>query len=247
MSRKRRLTGEAALEAAFSKTDHTPLLEAWGVELSDGMLRLALSHRSFANENGNLPNNERLEFLGDAVLGLSVAEQLYRQFPDRSESDISKMRAGVVNMYALAEVARELGMGGNILLGRGEEMTGGADKHSILADSVEAMLGAIYLECGFEVARATVLRIFERKITTAPSTGLTMDWKTVLLEKMSDLKISGDPVYASDVKGPDHDQTFSATVSFDGEVRGTGTGHTKKESEHHAAREAYRTLSGLNG
>ncbi|MDN6618767.1 MAG: ribonuclease III, partial [Corynebacterium variabile] len=98
MSRKRRLTGEAALEAAFSKTDHTPLLEAWGVELSDGMLRLALSHRSFANENGNLPNNERLEFLGDAVLGLSVAEQLYRQFPDRSESDISKMRAGVVNM-----------------------------------------------------------------------------------------------------------------------------------------------------
>lgn len=246
MSRKRRLTGEAALNAAYSRTDHAPLLEAWGVELSDGMLRLALTHRSFANENGNLPNNERLEFLGDAVLGLSVAEQLYRQFPDRSESDISKMRAGVVNMYALADVARDLHMGDHILLGRGEMMTGGADKHSIIADSVEAMLGAIYLEHGFEVARATVLRIFEQRITTAPSTGLTMDWKTVLLEKLSDLKLSTDPVYSTVAEGPDHDQTFSATVSIDGEVRGSGTGHTKKEAEHHAAREAYRTLSGLD-
>ena len=120
MARKRRLTGQAALDAAFSRTDHAPLLEAWGVELPDEMLRLALSHRSFANENGNLPNNERLEFLGDAVLGLSVAEQLYLEFPERTEADISKMRAGVVNMYALAEVARELGMGEHILLGRGE-------------------------------------------------------------------------------------------------------------------------------
>lgn len=247
MSRKRRLTGEAALDAAFEKTDHTSLLEAWGVELSDDMLRLALAHRSFANENGNLPNNERLEFLGDAVLGLSVAEQLYRQFPDRSESDISKMRAGVVNMYALADVARELHMGDYLLLGRGEMMTGGADKHSIIADSVEAMLGAIYLEHGFEVARATVLRIFEQRITTAPSTGLTMDWKTVLLEKLSDLRIHAEPQYDSSVEGPDHDQTFTATVSIDDEVRGSGTGHTKKEAEHHAAREAYRALSGLDG
>ncbi|WP_010119059.1 ribonuclease III [Corynebacterium nuruki] len=243
MSRKRRLTGEAALEAAFTRTDHAPLLAAWGVELSDDMLRLALTHRSFANENGNLPNNERLEFLGDAVLGLSVAEQLYRQFPDRSESDISKMRAGVVNMYALADVARELGMGDHLLLGRGEMMTGGSDKHSIIADSVEAMLGAIYLEKGFDVARATVLRIFERRITTAPSTGLTMDWKTVLLERLSDLRMSVDPVYESEADGPAHDQTFHATVSFDGAVKGRGDGHTKKEAEHHAAREAYRALS----
>ncbi|AGP31044.1 ribonuclease III [Corynebacterium terpenotabidum] len=245
MSRKRRLTGEPALDAAFGKTDHTPLLESWGVELSDEMLRLALSHRSFANENGNLPNNERLEFLGDAVLGLSVAEQLYRQFPDRSESDISKMRAGVVNMYALAGIARELNMGDFVLLGRGEMLTGGRDKHSILADSVEAMLGAIYLECGFDVARATVLRIFEQKITTAPSTGLTMDWKTVLVEKLSDLRIAAEPQYTSEVDGPDHDQTFTATVIINGEVRGHGEGHTKKEAEHHAAREAYRDLSGL--
>lgn len=243
MARKRRLTGEAALEAAYSKTDHAPLLEAWGVDLPDDMLRLALSHRSFANENGNLPNNERLEFLGDAVLGLSVAEQLYVQFPERSEADISKMRAGVVNMYALADVARELGMGDNILLGRGEMLTGGSDKHSILADSVEAMLGAIYLVHGFETARQAVLRIFEDRITTAPSTGLTMDWKTVLLEKLSDLRISGDPAYASAAEGPAHDQTFHATVTIGDTVRGQGTGHTKKEAEHNAAREAYKALS----
>ena len=243
MARKRRLTGEAALDAAYSKTDHAPLLEAWGVDLPDDMLRLALSHRSFANENGNLPNNERLEFLGDAVLGLSVAEQLYVQFPERSEADISKMRAGVVNMYALADVARELGIGEYILLGRGEMLTGGSDKHSILADSVEAMLGAIYLVHGFGTAREAVLRIFENRITTAPSTGLTMDWKTVLLEKLSDLRIPGDPVYASEAEGPAHDQTFHATVTVGGTVRGKGTGHTKKEAEHQAAREAYKALS----
>ncbi|MGO1705244.1 MAG: ribonuclease III [Candidatus Corynebacterium faecigallinarum] len=242
MARKRRLTGQAALDAAFSRTDHAPLLEAWGVELPDEMLRLALSHRSFANENGNLPNNERLEFLGDAVLGLSVAEQLYLEFPERTEADISKMRAGVVNMYALAEVARELGMGEHILLGRGEMMTGGRDKQSILADSVEAMLGAIYLTHGFEVAKATVLRIFSSRIAAAPSTGLTMDWKTVLLEKISELKLGVTPSYHSEVEGPAHDQTFRATVSFDGTVRGKGVGHTKKEAEHGAAREAFKSL-----
>lgn len=243
MARKRRLTGEAALEAAFSKTDHAALLEAWGVDLPDDMLRLALSHRSFANENGNLPNNERLEFLGDAVLGLSVAEQLYVQFPDRSEADISKMRAGVVNMYALAEVARDLGMGEYLLLGRGEMLTGGRDKHSILADSVEAMLGAIYRVHGFETARQAVVRIFADRITTAPSTGLTMDWKTVLLEKLSDLKVKGEPVYESTADGPAHDQTFHATVTINGELRGKGKGRTKKEAEHHSAREACRSLS----
>ena len=213
MARKRRLTGEAALNAAYGKSDHAPLLEAWGVELPDDLLRLALTHRSFANENGHLPNNERLEFLGDAVLGLAVAEQLYRQFPERAESDISKMRSGVVNMYALADVARRLGMGEYILLGRGEMLTGGKDKHSILADSVESMLGAIYLHHGFEVARATVLRLFADKITEAPTTGLTMDWKTVLLEKLSDMKLPL-PTYEVRGEGPEHDKTFYATVTI---------------------------------
>ncbi|MCG7456325.1 ribonuclease III [Corynebacterium sp. HMSC08A12] len=241
MARKRRLTGEAALNAAYGKSDHAPLLEAWGVELPDDLLRLALTHRSFANENGHLPNNERLEFLGDAVLGLAVAEQLYRQFPERAESDISKMRSGVVNMYALADVARRLGMGEYILLGRGEMLTGGKDKHSILADSVESMLGAIYLHHGFEVARATVLRLFADKITEAPTTGLTMDWKTVLLEKLSDMKLPL-PTYEVRGEGPEHDKTFYATVTIEDLVT-HGEGHTKKVAEHAAAKQAVQKLN----
>lgn len=241
MARKRRLTGEAALNAAYGKSDHAPLLEAWGVELPDDLLRLALTHRSFANENGHLPNNERLEFLGDAVLGLAVAEQLYRQFPERAESDISKMRSGVVNMYALADVARRLGMGEYILLGRGEMLTGGKDKHSILADSVESMLGAIYLHHGFEVARATVLRLFADKITEAPTTGLTMDWKTVLLEKLSDMKLPL-PTYEVRGEGPEHDKTFYTTVTIEDLVT-HGEGHTKKVAEHAAAKQAVQKLN----
>lgn len=241
MARKRRLTGEAALNAAYGKSDHAPLLEAWGVDLPDDLLRLALTHRSFANENGHLPNNERLEFLGDAVLGLAVAEQLYRQFPERAESDISKMRSGVVNMYALADVARRLGMGEYILLGRGEMLTGGKDKHSILADSVESMLGAIYLHHGFEVARATVLRLFADKITEAPTTGLTMDWKTVLLEKLSDMKLPL-PTYEVRGEGPEHDKTFYATVTIEDLVT-HGEGHTKKVAEHTAAKQAVQKLN----
>ena len=211
------------------------------MELPDDLLRLALTHRSFANENGHLPNNERLEFLGDAVLGLAVAEQLYRQFPERAESDISKMRSGVVNMYALADVARRLGMGEYILLGRGEMLTGGKDKHSILADSVESMLGAIYLHHGFEVARATVLRLFADKITEAPTTGLTMDWKTVLLEKLSDMKLPL-PTYEVHGEGPEHDKTFYATVTIEDLVT-HGEGHTKKVAEHAAAKQAVQKLN----
>lgn len=262
MARKRRLTGEAALHAAYNKTDHDPLRQAWGVDISDDYLRLALTHRSFANENDNLPNNERLEFLGDAVLGLTVAEQLYRQFPDRKESEISKMRAGVVNMYALADVARELNLGPNVLLGRGEMRTGGDDKHSILSDTVEAILGAIYLEHGFDVARETILRIFAKRITEAPTVGLTMDWKTVLVEKLSDLSL-GEPIYASHGEGPEHNQTFHAQLVVTSKrlpadsahhapedvpeelvyLRMNGEGHTKKEAEHAAAKAAVSELN----
>ncbi|HIW96589.1 MAG TPA: ribonuclease III [Candidatus Corynebacterium gallistercoris] len=242
MARKRRLTGEAALNAAYSKSDHGPLLQAWGVELPDELLRLALTHRSFANENGNLPNNERLEFLGDAVLGLCVAEQLYRQFPGHSEADISKMRAGVVNMYALADVARDLNLGPYILLGRGEMLTGGEDKHSILADSVEALLGAIYMDQGFDVARETILRIFASRITEAPTVGHTLDFKTVLLEKLSDQSLPL-PHYVSSATGPAHDQSFHATVTVEGRLTCTGEGKTKKEAEHNAAKAAIEELS----
>lgn len=241
MARKRRLTGHAALEVAFQQLDHTPLLQAWGVELSDENLCLALTHSSFANENDNVPDNERLEFLGDAVLGLCVAEQLYRQYPKRSESEISKMRAAVVNSYALADVARELNMGPHLLLGRGEIRTGGRDKHSILEDAVEALIGAIYLEHGFEVTRATILRIFASRIDNATAASRAMDWKTTLVELLSDMKLP-IPEYETSITGPEHDQTFHAVATVAEEFRTQGQGRTKREAEHMAAKEMINRL-----
>lgn len=242
MSRKRRLTGEAAREAAFASVDHGPLLESLGVELEPERLCLALTHRSFANENGNLTNNERLEFLGDAVLGMCIAEELYKRFPDRPEQDISKMRAGVVNMYALADLARSIGLGQHVLLGRGEKVTGGADKHSILADTTEALLGSIYLQHGFEVAKKTILRLFDTMIDNAPTEARGRDWKTLLQERVSAKKLSA-PEYVVKSSGPDHELTFFVDVLIDGVVKGSGTGATKKEAEMQAAHQAHTALA----
>lgn len=241
MSRKRRLSGEAARQAAFTSVDHAPLLERLGVELEDERLCLALTHRSFANENGNLTNNERLEFLGDAVLGMCVAEELYRRFPDRAEQDISKMRAGVVNMYALADLARRIDLGPHILLGRGEKATGGADKHSILADTVEALLGAIYLQHGFATSQATILRLFDAMIDEAPTQARGRDWKTLLQERLSAKKLPAAE-YNVTSEGPDHARTYTVELLVDGVVRGTGTGATKKEAEMLAAHQAHTAL-----
>nr|WP_244979782.1 ribonuclease III [Corynebacterium freneyi] len=235
------MSGEAARQAAFTSVDHAPLLERLGVELEDDRLCLALTHRSFANENGNLSNNERLEFLGDAVLGMCVAEELYRRFPDRAEQDISKMRAGVVNMYALADLARRIELGPHILLGRGEKATGGADKHSILADTVEALLGAIYLQHGFETSKATVLRLFDAMIDEAPTQSRGRDWKTLLQERLSAKKLPAAE-YVVSSEGPDHARTYSVELLVDGVVRGRGTGATKKEAEMLAAHEAHTAL-----
>ncbi|HWO59120.1 MAG TPA: ribonuclease III domain-containing protein, partial [Umezawaea sp.] len=127
-------------------TDRGPLLDALGVELDEEVLTLALTHRSYAYENGGLPTNERLEFLGDSVLGIIVTEALYRNHPDMTEGQLAKLRASIVNMHALAGVGREIEVGSLIRVGRGEELTGGRDKASILADAVEAILGAVYLE-----------------------------------------------------------------------------------------------------
>lgn len=241
--RKNRLTGDEALEQAFTAVDHAPLIERLGVALRPELLRLALTHRSFANENGHLPNNERLKFLGDAVLGLSVATQLYVQYPSRPESDISKMRASIVSRYGLADIAREIELGRHILLGRGELVTEGRSKESILADTTEALLGAIYLEHGFETARDVVLRLFAEKIDSATSTGLHQDWKTTLQERLAERKLPM-PVYQSTSTGPDHDLQFTAEVMVGAKVLGAGEGTNKKLAEQEAARVAYRKLRG---
>lgn len=222
-----------------------PLLAALGVDLDPELLTLALTHRSFAYEHGGLPTNERLEFLGDSVLGLAVTERLYRTLPDSSEGVLAKLRASVVNMHALAGVARTLGVGGlgaYLLLGRGEELTGGRDKTSILADGMESLLGAIHLQHGIEVAREVVERLFNTLLTEAPLLGAGLDWKTSLQELTSELGL-GVPFYDVHSTGPDHLKEFSAQVVVSGNSLGAGAGTSKKEAEQKAAATAWRALS----
>jgi ribonuclease-3 len=226
--------------------DSSPLLEALDVQLDDELLMLALTHRSYAYENGGLPPNERLEFLGDAVLGLIVTDHLYRTHPDLPEGQLAKLRASVVNMNALAGVARGLGEGGlgaHLLLGRGEELTGGRDKASILADGLEAVIGAVYLQHGIDTARGLVRRLFGPLLAEAPLRGAGLDWKTSLQE-LTAAEGLGVPEYRVEEEGPDHCKEFSATVYVAGHCYGRGDGRTKKEAEQKAAEAAYRSLSG---
>jgi ribonuclease-3 len=221
------------------------LTEALGVTLDTELLMLALTHRSYAYEHGGIPPNERLEFLGDAVLGVVVTDHLYREHPDQPEGQLAKLRASVVNMHALASVARELGTGGlgsYLLLGRGEEMTGGRDKASILADGLEAVIGAVYLQDGIETARDMVHRLFDKLLAEAPTRGAGLDWKTSLQELTAAAGL-GVPEYEVAEEGPDHRKEFTATVLVAGQGYGTGDGKTKKEAEQKAAETAWRALS----
>ncbi len=221
------------------------LLDALGVDLPGELLTLALTHRSYAYEHGGLPTNERLEFLGDAVLGLTVTDELYHRHPQRPESDLAKMRAGVVNTQALAEVARALtdqGLGAHLLLGRGELKSGGADKSSILADSLESLLGAIYLHSGIEVARTVILRLFSELLEA----GGLLDWKTSLQELAAARGI-GAVSYRVTATGPDHQREFTAVVVVKDTPYGSGIGRTKKEAEQKAAEQACQELGQIDG
>ena len=220
------------------------LLDALEVDLPDDLLTLALTHRSYAYEHGGLPTNERLEFLGDAVLGLTVTDELFRRHPERPESDLAKMRAGVVNTQALAEVARGLtdqGLGAHLLLGRGELKSGGTDKSSILADSLESLLGAIYLHHGIEAARRVILRLFSELLEA----GGLLDWKTSLQE-LAAARGLGTVSYQVTSTGPDHQREFTAIVVVMDTGYGSGTGRTKKEAEQKAAKEACQALDQLD-
>ncbi|KXP10818.1 ribonuclease III [Tsukamurella pseudospumae] len=225
-------------------TDRAPLLEALGVGLEEDLLTLALTHRSYAYEAGGLPTNERLEFLGDSVLGISVTEWLYVTHPDKPEGELAKIRASVVNMHALARVARGLGEGGlgaHLFLGRGEELTGGRDKDSILADGTEALLGAVHIEHGIDVAREVVLRLFLPLLTASSSMGAGLDWKTSLQELTAERDL-GAPAYRVSSTGPDHDKEFTAVAVVDEHDLGEGVGRTKKEAEQRAAAAAWKSL-----
>nr|WP_276319558.1 ribonuclease III [Cellulomonas endophytica] len=206
------------------------------------LLVLALTHRSFAHEAGGIPTNERLEFLGDTVLGLVVTEALYRDHPGEPEGALAKMRAATVSQRALAAVARRLDLGSYLLLGRGELTTGGADKDSILSDTVEALIGAVYLQHGLETARTTVLGLVGPTLAAAADLGAGLDWKTSLQELAAAREL-GAPVYEVDATGPDHARVFTARAVVGGAVRGTGTGPAKKIAEQEAAAAAHGLLS----
>jgi ribonuclease-3 len=224
------------------------LRDALGVDLPGELLTLALTHRSYAYEHGGLPTNERLEFLGDAVLSLTVTDTLFRRHPDRPEGDLAKLRASVVNTTALADVARSLtddGLGAHLLLGRGEANTGGSDKASILADGMESLLGAVYLQHGIDTARAVILRLFGALLDTAPTLGAGLDWKTSLQELAAERGL-GPPSYTVTSTGPDHDKEFTATVGMGDTEYGCGVGRSKKEAEQKAAAAAWKALDALD-
>jgi ribonuclease-3 len=217
-----------------------------GPELDAELLDRALTHRSFAYEHGGLPTNERLEFLGDSVLGVVVTDTLFRAHPDLSEGRLAKLRAAVVNARALAEVARTIGLGQHIKLGRGEEATGGRNKSSILSDTVEALIGAVYLSGGFEAASDVVHRLFDPLMETAARLGAGLDWKTSLQELSAEHSL-GVPEYVIEDEGPDHEKTFTAQVRVGDSLYGHGTGRSKKEAEQQAAETAYTAIAATYG
>jgi ribonuclease III len=219
------------------------LREVTGGPVDESLLQRALTHRSYAYENGGLPNNERLEFLGDSVLGLVVTDTLYSTHPDLPEGQLAKLRAAVVNMRALADVARTLGLGEHVRLGRGEETTGGRDKASILADTMEAVIGTVYLSGGMTAAATLVHHLLDPLMAQSATLGAGLDWKTSLQE-ISAATSLGVPEYVVDEEGPDHEKTFHARAVVGGESLGSGTGRSKKEAEQKAAELAWRTLSG---
>jgi ribonuclease-3 len=228
--------------------DRSHLLATLQIDLSPELLDLALTHRSYSYEHGGIPTNERLEFLGDSILGQAVTVMLYTSFTDLTEGELAKRRASLVSTVALAEIARTIGLGRYIKLGRGEELTGGRDKASILADTVEAVIGATYLDQGPDVATALVLRLVMPLADDPLRFGVSMDPKTSLQERAAARGYEA-PVYLIEESGPDHRKSFVATVSLvpvrgGSEVSATGAGSSKKQAESGAAAAAFALLGG---
>lgn len=216
---------------------------AIGITFNDPSLReAALTHRSFAFEHGLRVTNERLEFLGDSVLGLVVTDMAYRTYPDLPEGALAKLRAAIVNMTALADVARSLDLGRMVLLGKGEEQSGGRDKSSILADALEAVFGAVYLDRALPSATELIERLFRPRMEAYVRGEGDRDYKTILQEVASQ-RLHSMPDYRIRERGPDHQKEFTATVFLAGEALGEGTGRSKKEAEQQAAREAHQRIS----
>lgn len=221
-------------------------LEQLGVHVDAQLFDVALTHRSYAYENGRLESNERLEFLGDAVLQIIVTEHLFRTYPELAEGQLAKLRASVVSSDALAGVARDLGLGPSIKLGRGELATGGHDKTSILADTTEAVIGAAFISGGQPAAARLVHALLDERLAAAVELGEYTDSKTQLQELCAAHGWSV-PSYQVVGSGPDHQREFTAHVIVDGAVVGTGVAPSKKRAEQRAARVACHDLAASAG
>lgn len=227
--------------AGAANQDSKVLTSAWGIDIDPELLILALTHRSFANEIGMIPNNERLEFLGDSVLSIVATDELYHRFPDLPESELARLRTSIVSQKPLAQVARALGLGEFVLLGVGENKTGGRDKASILSDTLEALIGATYLAHGLEPTRAVLLRHLRPVIESANDPSATADWKTPLQRYAREIG-RDEILFEVEGEGPDHNRSYTAVALLDDKVVGTGKGRSKKLAENDAARVALDAL-----
>ena len=207
------------------------------------LLDEALTHSSYTNEAKNcMPHNERLEFLGDAVLELASSTYLYERFPDCSEGELTKMRASLVQSETLARLARGLELGSHLLLGRGELLGGGADRQNNLENAFEAVIGAVYLDGGWETARDYVARQFATEVLSVKRSHVSRDYKTTLQEHIQQKRHESISYELIGESGPDHDKRFTTRVLIGGESMGEGTGRSKKEAEQQAAAEALSHL-----
>jgi ribonuclease-3 len=203
---------------------------------------LALTHRSYAFEAALPEHNERLEFLGDAILGAIVTDLIFRSYPELAEGEMARLRASVVNTVALADIARSLGLGSHIRLGKGEESSGGRDKSSLLADTFEALVGAAYLDRGLDAVAETLVPLFSEQLREVVASGGGHDPKTALQELVVRMG-NGRPSYRVASSGPDHAKSFSARVYVGEQLEGEGAGRSKKEAEQNAARDALVRLA----
>ena len=223
--------------------NYATLIQRLGISIDAELLELALTHSSYAYENGKIPNNERLEFLGDSVLGFVVTGHVYLENPDLDEGSLSRLRSAIVSAKTLAKAANEIGLGEFIRLGKGEISTGGQTKTNILADTFEAIIGAAYLSGGLEPAKAIIDSLVIPLLSSEDELLETSEPRTVLSELLKSLGKS-DASFEVSHEGPDHDRTFFANVIVDGSSVSSGSGRTRKAAEAQAAIAALKTLRG---
>ncbi|MDY5585094.1 MAG: ribonuclease III [Arcanobacterium sp.] len=223
--------------------DYSELIQAWGIELPQADLEHALTHKSWAYEH-EVESNERLEFLGDSILGFITVEEIFTEFPDDNEGVMSKYKAASVSEYALTQVAHELELGKYLRLGKGEANSGGQEKPSLLSDAVEAMIAVTYLTHGIEKTREIVLRHIEPRIREAVKRGPGLDWRTSFEELARDRGMTGTLTYKIEATGPDHARAYLVKAFFADQEVGQGTGSSQKVAKLMACKDAYERLNG---